>query len=79
MKINTVDQALEATQITDDDVKRIAYGIKNFTFDTVPTAEQAAKLSDLRARLAALETKQPRRQELPPMETDPYCNEYAWS
>lgn len=51
-----ITDLLKQEQVTDEDILNSAYGIENFTFDTIPTTTETGRLRQMRNRLAELET-----------------------
>jgi len=51
-----ITELLKREQVTDQEIKDSAYGIENFTFDTIPTPVETARLRQMRVRLQELET-----------------------
>ena len=50
-----ITDLLKKERVTDKEIMDSAYGIKNFTFDTIPSPEESSRLRQLRSRLGELE------------------------
>lgn len=53
-----VTDLLQQDMVTDAELLDCAYGIKYYTFDTVPTAIEAKRMRQMRGRLMRLEKEQ---------------------
>ena len=51
-----ITDLLKEEQVTDQEIMDSAYGIENFTFDTIPTTVETARLRQMRNRLHEIKT-----------------------
>ena len=68
----------EIQKATDEELKEVAYGLIYGDFSPELLPRQRMLKARLRKIEAAKEAAMP-RPSLPPIEEDPYCEEYAWS
>jgi len=71
----------EMSTITDENINEAAYAIQ---YADLPLGPQYDRQRELRNRLNEIEAEKKAqlkklRNQLPPMENDPYCDEYAYS
>lgn len=65
--------------ITDKELREASYGLTYGEFDLELLPRQQMLQKRLEEIQAAKKAALPQKSQLPPIESDPYCDEYAWS